>query len=147
MHKLPGAVVVVDSDNEKIAVQEARKLKIPVVALLDTNCDPDEVDFPIPGNDDAIRSIKCVCSALADAIMKGSKEYNSGKTEVKQVKKETQKKTPKEDVKEEAVKVEEKPVKKAAKKEVAEKPAATKKEEEVKETPAKEDIEGDISLG
>ena len=71
MKGLPAAVIVVDAEAENIAVLEARKLKIPVIALLDTNCDPDLIDFPIPGNDDAIRAIRYVCSTLADAINKG----------------------------------------------------------------------------
>ena len=58
MQKLPSAVWIVDTKKEHIAVAEARKLGIPVVAILDTNCDPDEVDYPIPGNDDAIRSVR-----------------------------------------------------------------------------------------
>jgi small subunit ribosomal protein S2 len=71
MSGLPGAVVVVDTKKERIAVREARRLGIPVVALVDTNCDPDEIDYPIPGNDDAIRSIKLITSLLADAVLEG----------------------------------------------------------------------------
>ncbi len=71
MDRLPGAVVVVDTKRERIAVREARRLDIPVVALVDTNCDPDEIDFPIPGNDDAIRAIKLITSRLADAVRDG----------------------------------------------------------------------------
>jgi small subunit ribosomal protein S2 len=71
MGRLPGAVVVVDTKRERIAVREARRLGIPVVALVDTNCDPDEIDYPIPGNDDAIRSIKLITSRLADAVLEG----------------------------------------------------------------------------
>ncbi|MFQ5847463.1 MAG: 30S ribosomal protein S2 [Candidatus Methylomirabilales bacterium] len=71
MDRLPGAVVVVDTKRERIAVREARRLAIPVVALVDTNCDPDEIDYPIPGNDDAIRAIKLITSRLADAVREG----------------------------------------------------------------------------
>jgi small subunit ribosomal protein S2 len=71
MAKLPDAVFVVDTHKEKIAVDEARKLKIPVIGVVDTNCDPDEVDFVIPGNDDALRAIRLFTSRLADAIMSG----------------------------------------------------------------------------
>ncbi len=71
MESLPQAVFVVDTKKEYIAVAEARKLKIPVVAILDTNCDPDEVDYPIPGNDDAIRAIRLFCSKMADAVLEG----------------------------------------------------------------------------
>jgi small subunit ribosomal protein S2 len=71
MERLPAAVVVIDTKKEHIAVVEANKLGIPVVAIVDTNCDPDEVDYVIPGNDDAIRSITLVTSVLADAIRQG----------------------------------------------------------------------------
>ena len=69
MDKLPGALFVVDPRKEKIAVAEARKLNIPVVAIVDTNCDPDEVDYIIPGNDDAIRAVKLMASKIADAVL------------------------------------------------------------------------------
>ncbi|MDH7480374.1 MAG: 30S ribosomal protein S2 [Armatimonadota bacterium] len=69
MPKLPGVVYIVDLKKERIALQEARKLEIPVVAIVDTNCDPDEVTYPIPGNDDAIRAIKLITSKIADAIL------------------------------------------------------------------------------
>ena len=71
MDKLPGALFVVDPRKEKIAVSEARKLGIPIVAIVDTNCDPDEVDYVIPGNDDAIRAVKLIASTMADAIVEG----------------------------------------------------------------------------
>ena len=68
MSKIPSAIWVVDTKKEHIAVGEARKLGIPVIAVLDTNCDPDEVDFPIPGNDDAIRSVVLLTRVIADAV-------------------------------------------------------------------------------
>ncbi len=71
MKKLPGAIFVVDPRKEKIAIAEARKLGIPVVAIVDTNCDPDEVDFVIPGNDDAIRAIKLIAATMANAVIEG----------------------------------------------------------------------------
>ncbi|RKY05417.1 30S ribosomal protein S2 [Candidatus Poribacteria bacterium] len=71
MERLPDALVVVDTRNEHIAVAEANKLNIPIVAVVDTNCDPDLIDYPIPGNDDAIRSIKLFCTLMADAILEG----------------------------------------------------------------------------
>ncbi len=71
MDKLPGALFVVDPRKEKIAVEEAKKLGIPVVAIVDTNCDPDEVDFVIPGNDDAIRAVKLLTATIADAVLEG----------------------------------------------------------------------------
>lgn len=71
MDELPGAIFIVDPKRDKIAVREARRLKIPVIAIGDSNCDPDEIDFIIPGNDDAIRSIRLVCSKIADACIEG----------------------------------------------------------------------------
>ena len=71
MKKLPGALFIVDPRKEKIAVAEAKKLNIPIVAIVDTNCDPDEVDYVIPGNDDAIRAVKLIAGAMANAIIEG----------------------------------------------------------------------------
>ena len=71
MKKLPGAIFVVDSKKEEIAVKEARKLGVPVIATVDTNCDPDVIDFPIPANDDAIRAVKLLTSKIADAVLEG----------------------------------------------------------------------------
>lgn len=71
MDKLPGAVFIVDPRKERIAVAEARKLHIPVVAIVDTNCDPDEIDYVIPGNDDAIRAVKLISAKIADAVLEG----------------------------------------------------------------------------
>ena len=71
MKRLPGALFVVDPRKEHIAVAEARTLKIPIVAIIDTNCDPDEVDYPIPGNDDAIRAVKLITAKIADAVIEG----------------------------------------------------------------------------
>lgn len=74
MNKLPGAVFVVDTKKEAIAIQEARKLNIPVFGIVDTNSDPDDVDYPIPGNDDAYKSIELITSALTDSILEASTE-------------------------------------------------------------------------
>ena len=71
MGRLPKAMFIVDTRKEKIAVAEAKNLGIPVVAIVDTNCDPDEVDYVIPGNDDAIRAVKLIAGAMADAIIEG----------------------------------------------------------------------------
>ncbi len=71
MNSLPGALFVVDPRKEHIAVSEARKLHIPIVAIVDTNCDPDEIDYVIPGNDDAIRAVRLISSAMANAILEG----------------------------------------------------------------------------
>ncbi|TMA80851.1 MAG: 30S ribosomal protein S2 [Deltaproteobacteria bacterium] len=75
MKKLPDALFVVDPKKEEIAVREANKLGIPVVAAVDTNCDPDVIDYKIPGNDDAIRAIRLFCTAIADAVIEGRELY------------------------------------------------------------------------
>jgi small subunit ribosomal protein S2 len=75
MNGLPGAIFVVDPKNEAIAVREGQRLNIPIVAIVDTNCDPDEVDYLIPGNDDAIRSIRLLTERIADACIEGRARY------------------------------------------------------------------------
>jgi small subunit ribosomal protein S2 len=75
MEKLPAALLVIDPKKEDIAVKEAKRLSIPVAALLDTNCNPEDIDYPIPGNDDAIRSIKLVTAMIADSILAGRQKY------------------------------------------------------------------------
>jgi small subunit ribosomal protein S2 len=74
MPELPGAIFVIDPRKEKIAIKEAQKLGIPVVGIVDTNCDPDEMDYPIPGNDDAIRAVKLITSTMANAIIEAKQE-------------------------------------------------------------------------
>ncbi|MEE8442869.1 MAG: 30S ribosomal protein S2 [Dehalococcoidia bacterium] len=76
MTKLPGAIFIVDIGKEKIAVAEARRMGVPIVALVDTDCDPNLVDYPIPGNDDAIRSIRLITRNIADAVLEGSLRRN-----------------------------------------------------------------------
>ena len=76
MKGLPGAIFIVDPKKEGIAVKEAKRLNIPIVSLVDTNCDPDDIDYVIPGNDDAIRSIRLISSRIADACIEGRKRYN-----------------------------------------------------------------------
>jgi small subunit ribosomal protein S2 len=71
MTELPQAIFIVDPRKERIAIQEARKLQIPIIAIVDTNCDPDEVDYIIPGNDDAIRAVKLLTEKMADAVIEG----------------------------------------------------------------------------
>jgi small subunit ribosomal protein S2 len=73
MEKLPAAIFIVDPKKEKIAVAEAIKLSIPIVAIVDTNCNPEEIDYVIPGNDDAIRAVKLISSVMADAVLEGKK--------------------------------------------------------------------------
>jgi small subunit ribosomal protein S2 len=75
MNGLPGAIFVVDPKNETIAVREGRRLNIPIIAIVDTNCDPDDIDYVIPGNDDAIRAIRLITSKMADACIDGQQRY------------------------------------------------------------------------
>lgn len=75
MRKIPRAVFVIDCDHEKIAIAEARKLGIPVIAVLDTNGNPDGIDYPIPGNDDAIKAIKLFCEVVSNAVLEGRREF------------------------------------------------------------------------
>ncbi len=81
MKKLPGALFIVDHRKEKISVSEAKKLGIAIVAIVDTNCDPDDVDYVIPGNDDAIRAVKLIAGAMADAILEGRQGSETADTE------------------------------------------------------------------
>ena len=84
MKKLPGALFIVDTRKERNAIAEAHRLGIPVVAIADTNCDPDEIDYPIPGNDDAIRAIKLIASVMANAMIEGRQgEQNEEAAEAK----------------------------------------------------------------
>lgn len=76
MKKLPSALFIIDPRKERIAVAEARKLGIPIVGIVDTNCDPDEIDYVIPGNDDAIRAVKLLTSKMADAIVEGQQQHS-----------------------------------------------------------------------
>jgi len=71
MTKFPSALFIIDPSKERIAVAEARQLKVPIAALVDTNCNPDEIDYPIPANDDAVRAVKLMCSRIADAVLEG----------------------------------------------------------------------------
>ena len=81
MDELPGALFIIDPRKERIAVAEAKKLNITIVAIVDTNCDPDEIDYVIPGNDDAIRAVKLIAGAMADAVIEG-REGQMGAAEV-----------------------------------------------------------------
>ena len=80
MYDLPGCMFVIDPVQENTAILEARRMEIPVVAVCDTNCDPDLIDYPIPGNDDAIRSVKLFCTLIADAILEGKAEAEKAAT-------------------------------------------------------------------
>jgi small subunit ribosomal protein S2 len=77
MKRLPSAIFIIDTRKERTAVLEARRLEIPIIALADTNCDPDEMDFPIPANDDAIRAVRLLCSKIADAAVEGRRELEA----------------------------------------------------------------------
>ena len=91
MDKIPGALFIVDPRKEKIAVAEARKMGIPIVAIVDTNCDPDEVDYVIPGNDDAIRAVKLIAATMANAIIEGRQgEENAAEEEAAEGEPETE---------------------------------------------------------
>ena len=81
MKKQPAAIFIVDPRKEKIAVAEAHKLGIPIIAIVDTNCDPDEVDYVIPGNDDAIRAVRLISGAMADAIIEGKQGESNAPAE------------------------------------------------------------------
>jgi small subunit ribosomal protein S2 len=74
MNKLPGAIFIIDPKNESIAVREGKRLNIPIVAVVDTNCDPEDIDFVVPGNDDAIRSVRLLASKVADACIEGAQQ-------------------------------------------------------------------------
>ncbi len=87
MKRLPDAVYIIDPRKERIAVAEARKLGIPIIAIIDTNCDPDEIDYPIPGNDDAIRAVKLITSVIANGVMEGKRileAYRQDEAEVEE---------------------------------------------------------------
>lgn len=99
MNTLPGAVFIIDPKKEKIAVAEAKKLSIPIVAVVDTNCDPDNVDYVIPGNDDAIRAIRLITSKMADAVLEGKDILN--KTTAKAAEEDAEKEAIKEKIAEE----------------------------------------------
>ena len=77
MTRIPGALFVIDPSKERNAVNEARRVGVPIVSIVDTNCDPDEIDYPIPGNDDAIRAVSLFCSVMADAVLEGKQAYEA----------------------------------------------------------------------
>ena len=80
MTELPACLFVIDPVQENTAILEARRMEVPVVAVCDTNCDPDLIDYPVPGNDDAIRSVKLFCALMADAILEGKAEAEKAAT-------------------------------------------------------------------
>jgi small subunit ribosomal protein S2 len=82
MRRLPDALFIIDTRKERTAVLEARRLEIPIIALADTNCDPDEMDYPIPANDDAIRAVRLLSSKIADAVIEGKRELEAQQKDV-----------------------------------------------------------------
>jgi len=147
MKKIPDAMIIVDPKKEYNAIREAHKLGIPVFGIVDTNCDPDDLDYPIPGNDDAVRAVKVVLGVLANAIAEATgKEMVDYVTEEDKVAETESKKEVKEELKSEAAPVEEakeekpakKTIKKVEKEEKVEEKKTTKKETTKKETTKKE---------
>ena len=143
MSKLPNAMIIVDPKKEYNAIREARKLNIPVFGIVDTNCDPDDVDFVIPGNDDAVRAVKVVLGVLANAIC----EVNN--LEIVDYVTEDDKKATKEEIMEKSLEVKPEKVEEPVKEEVKEEKKApkkeAKKEEKVAEKPAKKEEKEDLS--
>ncbi len=144
MHEMPGVIFVVDSTKEHICVKEAKALNIPLVGLIDTNCDPSDIDYVIPGNDDAIRSVKLIASAIADAVIEAREGVSVNKepqeeedVDISAVLSEVKPTEVKEDDEEKPKKAKaKKPSKKAekeAKKEEAEQPAEEAKQDEKEE--------------
>ena len=84
MKSLPSALFIIDPRKERIAVAEARKLGIPIIAIVDTNCDPDEIDYIIPGNDDAIRAVRLLTSKMADAVIEGINQSKDDEAEAEE---------------------------------------------------------------
>jgi small subunit ribosomal protein S2 len=133
MNKLPGALFVVDIRKESIAVKEARRLNIPVFAIVDTNCDPDEIDYIIPANDDAVKTIELITSTMADAILEGEAKLKEKRAE-EAAERERVKKEREQEKEEEKKKIESE---KAAKK--AEKEEAAKEKKEAEDEQADEE--------
>jgi small subunit ribosomal protein S2 len=127
MKGFPGAIFIVDPKKEKIAVAEARKLGIPIVAVVDTNCNPDEIDYVIPGNDDAIRTIRLISSRMADAVIEGRSIHDKALADSA-----------------EAKAIEEKKAEDEAKEEAEKKAEAGKKAEAVAEEKAKGEVEEEV---
>lgn len=114
MDRLPGALFVVDSKKEETAVLEAKRLGIPIVALIDTNCDPDLITHPIPGNDDAIKSIRLVSKFMADSVLDGRKRFDEAKAAMKVMEAETEEAGAEETTASSVIEAEEEVIKKLA---------------------------------
>ena len=138
MIKTPSAIFIVDTQKEQLAVKEARKLNIPIIAMVDTNANPNEIDYPIPANDDAIRAVKLICSVIANAVNDGkkSKPEKPKKEEIQQTQETDKKEEPKKEVKE-TPKKETSPKKTIAKPKTEKEIEKTKKTETKKTAPKK----------
>ena len=135
MARIPGAIFVVDIRREHIAVREAKKLGIPIIAIVDTNCDPDLVDYPIPANDDALKSVDLITGVIASAVAEGQKEREIQEAEAKAEKERLEQETAKARAAKKAAKAEE------------DKAAADKKREETPDSDTKAGDEADAADG
>jgi small subunit ribosomal protein S2 len=140
MNKLPGALFIVDIKKESIAVKEAKRLNIPVFAIVDTNCDPDEIDYIIPANDDAVKTVELITKSIAEAVIEGQAKLKEKKAE-EAAERERQKKEREKEKEEEKKKIEAE--REAAKAEKAEKKKAAKKESEASKDEKKEETTKD----
>jgi small subunit ribosomal protein S2 len=143
MNKLPGALFIVDIKKESIAVKEAKRLNIPVFAIVDTNCDPDEIDYIIPANDDAVKTVELITKSIAEAVIEGQAKLKEKKAE-EAAERERQKKEREKEKEEEKKKIEAE--REAAKAEKAEKKKAAKKESEASKDEKKEETTKDESV-
>ena len=140
MNKLPGALFIVDIKKESIAVKEAKRLNIPVFAMVDTNCDPDEIDYIIPANDDAVKTVELITKSIAEAVIEGQAKLKEKKAE-EAAERERQKKEREKEKEEEKKKIEAE--REAAKAEKAEKKKVAKKESEASKDEKKEETTKD----
>ena len=143
MTKLPGAVFVVDIKKESIAVREAKRLKIPVYAIVDTNCDPDDIDYMIPANDDAVKTIELILKMMGDAVLEGKAKLQEQKAEEAAEKERLKKEREKEKEEAKAERLKEKQKKEEEKKE-AEKKEEAKKSEAAKNSDSAETNKEDV---
>ena len=143
MNKLPGALFIVDIKKESIAVKEAKRLNIPVFAMVDTNCDPDEIDYIIPANDDAVKTVELITKSIAEAVIEGQAKLKEKKAE-EAAERERQKKEREKEKEEEKKKIEAEreaaKAEKAEKKKVAKKESGASKDEKKEETTKDEGV-------
>jgi len=144
MTKLPGAVFVVDIKKESIAVREAKRLNIPVYAIVDTNCDPDDIDYMIPANDDAVKTIELILKMMGDAVLEGKAKIEEQKAEEAAEKERLKKEREKEKEEAKAERLKEKQKKEEEERKEAEKKEAEKKSEAAKDSDAAETNKEDV---